>query len=110
MKIKHISELSVTATSHGCGDKRVLLSKGETDTALTQIAVTRLKVGDSVAAHSHATMEECFIVRNEEIFITVDGVEVRCRKDDCLHIRAGESHSVLAVTDCELLTIGCAVK
>lgn len=109
MKSKHLSELAITTTSHGCGEKRVLLSKNETLSDLTQIAITKLKAGNCVESHSHTTMEECFIIRSGEIQITIEGIVILCKKDDYLHILAGESHSLKAITDCELLTIGCAL-
>ena len=60
MMLKHLNDIEPVATSHGVGQKRVLLSKAETETGLTQIAVTRLKAGEVAEEHIHETMEEEF--------------------------------------------------
>ena len=43
--LKHLKDILPRLTSHGVGEKRVLLSAGETETAVTQIVVTTLHVG-----------------------------------------------------------------
>ena len=43
---KNIKQLPIITTTHGVGEKRVLLNNQETSTPLTQIAVTRLKAGE----------------------------------------------------------------
>ena len=46
---KNIKELPIITTTHGVGQKRILLNSQETSTPLTQIAVTRLKAGEAAA-------------------------------------------------------------
>ena len=58
---KKIKELPIITTTHGVGEKRVLLNNQETSTPLTQIAVTRLKAGEMAKEHLHPTMEEFFL-------------------------------------------------
>ena len=58
---KNIKELPIITTTHGVGEKRVLLNSQETSTPLTQIAVTRLKAGEMAKEHLHPTMEEFFL-------------------------------------------------
>lgn len=53
---KNIKELPIITTTHGVGEKRVLLNSQETSTPLTQIAVTRLKAGEMAKEHLHPTI------------------------------------------------------
>jgi len=105
----NISSVAAVATSHGCGLKRVLLSADQTCSAITQIAVTRLRQGDVVESHSHPTMEECFLIRSGRVAMSVGGVGEELGADDFVRIAAGVEHDMKALTDCELLTIGCAL-
>lgn len=59
---KKIIDIIPISTTHGIGEKRVLLNSQETSTPLTQIAVTRLKAGEAAAEHLHPTMKNssCF--------------------------------------------------
>lgn len=59
---KNIKKLPIITTTHGIGEKRVLLNSQETSTPLTQIAITRLKAGEAAAEHLHPTMKNssCF--------------------------------------------------
>lgn len=45
--LKHLKDILPRLTSHGVGEKRVLLSAGETETAVTQIVVTTLHAGET---------------------------------------------------------------
>ena len=110
MKIKQISLIDILPirTSHGCGQKRILLRKEETNTTLTQIAITALSAGEESGAHIHPTMEECFLVRKGEIRIELEEKCISGSADDFIHIPAGTMHNVIALTNVELLTIGCA--
>lgn len=108
-KIK-IPEIVPISTSHACGKKRVMLTKEDTATNLTQIALTRLKSGEGSGWHVHPTMEEMFIVRKGILRIeTVDGI-ITGEAGDFIRLPAGISHNVKAVTDVEMLTIGCAIE
>lgn len=105
----NISSVAAVATSHGCGLKRVLFSSDQTSSAITQIAVTRLRQGDVVESHSHPTMEEFFLIRSGKVAINIGGVGEELCSDDFIRIAAGTEHDMKALTDCELLTIGCAL-
>lgn len=50
--LKHLLNILPQPTAHGIGQKRVLLSQAETDTNLTQIAVTTLQAGETTEEHS----------------------------------------------------------
>ena len=67
MKHRLLHEIIPVTTSHGCGTKRVLLAKEDTQTNLTQIAVTGLKQGERSEMHVHPTMEEVFLIRKVTI-------------------------------------------
>lgn len=64
--LKCLSDILPQPTAHGVGQKRVLLKQAETDTNLTQIAVTTLQAGETTEGHSHPTMEECFFFLSGE--------------------------------------------
>lgn len=110
IEIKHLKDVEYVKTSHGCGEKRVLMVKDEKETDVTQVAVTQLKAGESVEEHTHDTMEEMFFVLDGSVAITADGTEEICKKDDFIHIKARTPHSLKALSNVRLMTVGCAVK
>ena len=128
--LKHLNQIVPRPTSHGVGLKRVLLSGDETESAVTQIAVTRLAEGEVAAEHRHESMEEyfyflkgvaavcvdgCELLCREGDFLQVecgscvDGCELLCREGDFLQVECGSRHSVLAKSEVEMLTVGVAV-
>lgn len=110
--IRHfrIADIPPVSTSHGCGCKRVLLSKDDTETALTQIAFTRLKAGEECGWHEHPTMEECFLIKSGELRIETKDDYITARAGDYIQLPKATPHNVVALTDTEMLTIGCAVS
>lgn len=110
LHIKHLSEIKCVTTSHGCGEKRVLIGKDETVTDITQIAVTHMKAGECVSEHKHGTMEEMFLVLDGSVEFISDGEKTVCVKEYFIHIEAGTPHGLRALEDTRLLTVGCAVK
>lgn len=96
------------ATSHGIGIKKVLLRDGDTDSAVTQIAVTALKAGDAVEEHVHHTMDEHYfmLAGNAEVF--VGGIRYELDEGTYLWVSKGESHAMRALTDMKFITIGIA--
>ncbi len=106
---RSVYNISPILTSHACGEKRVLVANDETCSAITQIAVTKLNGGTCVEEHVHNTMEEYFFVRNGVVSISVDGEEYLLKTDDFISVEAKSKHTIKAITDCELLTIGVAV-
>jgi quercetin dioxygenase-like cupin family protein len=105
--IKHLSEIPAVVTSHGVGEKKVLLANADTLTNITQIAVTRLMAGEIAASHSHPDMEEWFLVKKGDIDFIIDGVTYHCHKDDFITIPIGFMHELHAASDSEIVTIGC---
>lgn len=105
-----MSDIECVTTSHGCGEKRVLIVKDETDTDITQIAVTHLEAGECVIEHTHGTMEEMFLILSGSVELNSDEEKTVCVKDDFIHIKAGTPHGLRALDDTTLLTVGCAVR
>ncbi|MFR9502515.1 MAG: cupin domain-containing protein [Rikenellaceae bacterium] len=105
-----LGRLPITLTSHGVGKKRVLLNNSDTQTHITQIAITTLNCGEVADLHAHKTMEEYFIVRKGIAEITVDNEVFVCEPDDFIQIPPYSTHQLKAVTDLEILTIGCATE
>ncbi len=108
MLIKHLNNIAGIATSHGCGNKKVLLSKEEAISAITQIAITTLLKGEKSESHSHPTMEECFMIRKGMVKIVIESQSQILKENDFVCISPGEEHSLTALTDCEFMTISCA--
>ena len=106
---KNIKELPIITTTHGIGEKRILLNNQETSTPLTQIAVTRLKAGAMAKEHLHPTMEEFFLFQKGDAIMTVGEEQITCSSGDFISIPANTLHALKAITDIEIITIGCAV-
>ena len=106
---KKIIDIIPISTTHGVGEKRVLLNSQETSTPLTQIAVTRLKAGEMAKEHWHSTMEEFFLFQKGDAIMTVGEEQIACSSGDFISIPANTLHALKAITDIEIITIGCAV-
>lgn len=106
---KNIKELLIITTTHGVGEKRVLLNNQETSTPLTQIAITRLKAGEAAEEHLHPTMEEFFLFQKGDASMTVGKEQITCGSGDFISIPVNTLHSLKAITDIEIITIGCAI-
>lgn len=102
-------DVPIIITSHNVGEKRVLVDSNSTPTNITQIAVTSLKQGEIAESHVHQTMEEYFLIRRGEAEIIVDNEVFICKTDDFIQIPPKSTHRLRAITDVELLTIGCAI-
>lgn len=107
--LKHLSDISPQPTTHGVGQKRILLSQAETDTNLTQIAITTLQAGETAEEHSHPTMEECFFFLSGEAKLTIEGNSVTCHEGDFVQVKCGERHKLEAVKETRVLTIGIQI-
>lgn len=108
--IRHLNEIKPKTTSHGVGQKRVLLSSNESGCSLTQIAVTDLKEGEVAIAHVHPDMHEGFYVLSGNLEVCLDEERTVCTKDDFVYVDKCTSHEMKALTDCRIMTIGCVVE
>lgn len=109
MEIRSLGQLGIQATSHGVGQKRVLLANEESGCGITQIAVTDLKAGEISMAHIHPDMQEGFYVMEGNLDVTLDGVVHHCGKDDFVMVNAGVAHEMKALDDVRVMTIGCEI-
>lgn len=110
MRKADLNSIAPQPTSHGCGMKRVLVSNGDVSSPVTQIAVTSLVKGERAGRHSHPTMDEFFLIRSGRMSITVGDETEVFGADEFVSVPAGVEHEMEAVTDCEILTIGCATE
>lgn len=107
MKIKNISDIPFVNSGHGTGVKQVLLSKEDTDTNITQVAVVTMKQGDSGDTHVHWGIEESFFVISGELNL-ISGEQIHLMKEgDFVRLQMGTKHNLEAITDVKLLSIGC---
>jgi mannose-6-phosphate isomerase-like protein (cupin superfamily) len=104
---RRLTDIAPVTTSHGVGQKRVLLSSNESGCSLTQIAVTELKAGEIAAAHVHPDMQEGFYVLDGELDIVLNGEIEHCKAEDFVYVKCGSSHELRAITDVRVMTIGC---
>ena len=108
--IRHLADITPVTTSHGVGQKRVLLSSNESGCSLTQIAVTELKAGEIAAAHVHPDMQEGFYVLDGELEVYLDGKKAICSRDTFVYVEKCTSHEMHALTDSRIMTIGCVIE
>ena len=108
--IRNLNDISPILTSHGVGQKRVLLSSSEAGCSLTQIAVTTLKEGEVATAHIHPDMQEAFYVLEGDMEVILDGKPTLCSKDTFVYVEKCTSHEIKAKTDCRIMTIGCVIE
>ncbi|WP_283127194.1 cupin domain-containing protein [Bacteroides clarus] len=107
---KKLIDIHPTVTTHHIGEKYILLTSEETNTDLTQIAVIQLKAGETAEEHLHPSMEEFFLFQKGDAIITVNKEQIACSSGDFISIPANTLHSLKAVTDIEIITIGCALR
>lgn len=87
----------------------MLCSNNETSCHITQIAVSCLKTGEQVEVHVHETMEEHFIIEEGSLEFMIDDKVMTVHASTYVMVHAGTKHSIKAVTDCKMITVGCAV-
>jgi mannose-6-phosphate isomerase-like protein (cupin superfamily) len=109
MLIKQLSSIHQVPTSHSCGLKQVLLSNEETNSKITQIAITQLKQGETAEEHCHPDMAECFFIISGNLQIKINGAIYQCLENDFIMVDCNERHELKALTDCRFMTIGCAI-
>ena len=106
---KSLKDIESVMSLHGCGEKKVLLAKEETQTNLTQIAIIYLKAGEEGNPHMHWDIEEGFFVINGEIELLMGSTPIRMTVGDYVHVEMAAIHNLKAITDAEVLTIGCKI-
>ena len=106
--IRELSEIVAMPTTHEVGSKKVLLSSNETESAITQIAVTQLKKGENVGIHMHKTMDEHYFFLVGEATLFLNNEEYICKNGTYILVYSGTTHSLKALTDVKFVTIGVA--
>lgn len=106
--IRNIDSLTPVPTAHQVGHKAILLGNDLPHSPITQIAHTTLQAGECTDYHAHPTMDEHFYILQGRAIIAIDGTRQECNSNTYILIRAGIDHSIEAVTNVELLTIGIA--
>ncbi|MBP7358489.1 MAG: cupin domain-containing protein [Prevotella sp.] len=108
--VRNIDEILLQKTSHGIGTKQVLIANDETDSAITQIARSRLKAGETVDEHRHLTMDEHFICLSGKGYVCLDGERIEFVPNTYVLVPAESMHHLVAETDMIFFTIGVATK
>ena len=94
---RRLTDIDPVVTSHGVGQKRVLLSSNESGCSLTQIAVTELKADETAVAHVHPDMQEGFYVLDGDMEVDLDGKKTVCGKDTFVYVEKCTSHEMHAL-------------
>jgi quercetin dioxygenase-like cupin family protein len=106
---RHAAYIEPQPTSHGVGEKRVIVTQTDIGRPITQIARTLLYSGEEVIKHLHPTMDEHFFFLTGECSVLIDGIIYNCVAEDYLYIPAGCNHQINAETDTLMITIGVEV-
>ncbi len=106
--IKQIDKIRPVNTSHNIGSKKILVSKKEIESAITQIAITQIDQSNIVENHVHETMDEHYIFRSGVCDMIVDNKKYKCTTGTYILVPAGAFHSLYAITNIEIITIGVA--
>ena len=104
--LRHISDIETVSTSHGVGEKRVIVTQGTIGKPVTQIARTKLQEGEKVEEHVHPTMDEHFFFLSGQCVFTLDGINKVCKSDDYLFVPAGCKHRIDVTKETVMITIG----
>lgn len=107
---KHLHDITPAGTSYEMGMKRVLLSSNESGCSITQIAVLTLKAGEESATHIHPDLQDAFFILDGELDVTINGIVHHCKKDDFLFIEHLNTYQLHAITDVEMLAMGCVIE
>ena len=107
--IKNIFDIHSVPTSHNIGLKTVLLSDCESNSNITQIAVTSFRIGEQVESHVHKTMDEHYLFIEGKARLEIDGEIIGCSKGSYVLVPAGCFHRLLAETDLKFISIGIAL-
>lgn len=107
--VKCLRDILPQSTSHGVGQKQVLLSRNETSSNITQIAITMLQPKEHVKPHVHPTMDEYYLFLSGKGCMTVGKEEVVCEEGLFLVIPAKEVHAIYAETEMKFIILGMAL-
>lgn len=120
---RNLHNLPYIPTSHGAGMKRVLIANEETESKITQIAITELTHGTTIDEHVHPDMDEYFYIIEKEpntscthrsdqhaneaaMIVIINETVHECAKDDIIYVPAGSRHRIEVFSDVTIMTIG----
>ncbi len=104
--IKQIDKIHPVNTSHNTGLKKILVSNKEVESAITQIAITQIDQLSIVESHVHETMDEHYIFQSGVCDMIVGNKKYECSIGTYILVPAGVFHSLYAITNIEIITIG----
>lgn len=107
---RNLDEITPATTSYEMGLKRVLLSANESGCSITQIAVIDLKAGEKSAMHIHPDLQDIFYILEGTLEVTIDGEANLCHKDDLIFIEHLKTYQLHAITDVQMLAMGCVIE
>ena len=107
---RNLHEITPATTSYEMGLKRVLLSANESGCSITQIAVIDLKAGEESAMHIHPDLQDVFYILDGTLEVTIDGNPNLCHKDDFIFIEHLQTYQLHAITDVQMLAMGCVIE
>ncbi|MCD8235273.1 MAG: hypothetical protein LUD00_01175 [Prevotellaceae bacterium] len=120
---RNLHNIPYIPTSHGAGMKRVLIANEETESKITQIAITELTHGTTINEHVHPDMDEYFYIMKKEpntshvhrcdqhtnetaMIVIINETAHKCAKDDIIYVPAGSRHKIEVFSDVTIMTIG----
>ena len=103
---RHIGDIAPVATSHGVGEKRVIVSQAEIGWPVTQVARTILRYNEIVEMHIHPTMDEHFFFLDGECIVKVGDSNYLCKGGDYLFVPANNNHEIIVNEETILITVG----
>jgi mannose-6-phosphate isomerase len=107
---RKLNDITPASTSYEMGLKRVLLSANESGCSITQIAVINLKAGEKSAMHIHPDLQDAFYILQGTLEVTIDGQANTCQKDEFIFIEHLKTYQLHAITDVQMLAIGCVIE
>lgn len=102
-------EAELYDSSHSNIKKRVLFNGNEFASNITQIAYTKLELGNVVKSHLHQTMEEVFFIVDGTCEFIIDKKIIIANKDSVIRVPANVYHSLRAITECCFYYFGVAI-
>ena len=91
---KKLQELPVLDTAHHTGSKQVFSTGRKDLTRITQVAFGRLLVGETIPAHAHPDMDECFYITVGKGEIKINGVSYVLEAGVYVEVPAGSLHEL----------------
>jgi len=87
--------MQAVPTAHNIGLKKVFLSSGDSDTALTQFSHGELRTGEGVETNVHQTMEELYYFLNGTGDFMVGNEKYSIGEGSFVRVPAGVEHSLV---------------